>query len=84
MADPLEDAFVRHRAELMGTFYYVLGNLEDASDAFQETFVKCWRRRDSLDDVQDLKAWIFRVAWNTGRDFRRARPEIRGWTVHKT
>ena len=43
---------------------------EDARDALQETFVKCWRHREQVDEVQNLKAWIFRIALNTGRDMR--------------
>jgi RNA polymerase sigma-70 factor (ECF subfamily) len=50
--------------------YYLVGNREDARDALQETFVKCWRNQHSLADVENLKAWIFRVALNTGRDVR--------------
>ena len=45
--------------------------MEDAKDALQETFLKCWRKREQIKDVQNLKAWVFRVALNTGRDFRK-------------
>jgi RNA polymerase sigma factor (sigma-70 family) len=66
----LEEAFARHQAELLGTLYYLVGNLEDARDALQEAFVKCWRNQDKVDGVENLKAWIFRIALNTGRDIR--------------
>ncbi len=66
----LENAFAQHRSELLGTLYYLVGNLEDARDALQETFVKCWRHREQLAEVRNLKAWIFRIALNTGRDVR--------------
>jgi RNA polymerase sigma-70 factor (ECF subfamily) len=66
----LEDAFAQHQSELLGTLYYLVGNLEDARDALQDTFIKCWRHRDEVPDVQNLKAWIFRIALNTGRDLR--------------
>ena len=69
-ADALEDAFAQHQGELLGTLYYLVGNLEDARDALQETFVKCWRHQDDVAEVTNLKAWIFRVALNTGRDLR--------------
>ena len=68
----LEAAFARWRSELLGTLYYLVGNVEDARDALQETFLKCWRRRDELDAVVNLRAWVFCVAVNTGRDARRA------------
>lgn len=69
-ARTLEEAFARHQAELLGTLYYLVGNLEDARDALQEAFIKCWRHRDEVAGIDNLKAWIFRVALNTGRDIR--------------
>jgi RNA polymerase sigma-70 factor (ECF subfamily) len=66
----LEEAFARHQAELLGTLYYLVGNLEDARDALQEAFVKCWRHQEQVVEVENLKAWIFRIALNTGRDIR--------------
>jgi len=68
----LESVFSDAQGELLGTLYYVVGNLENARDALQETFLKCWRRRADYEDVADVKAWVFRVALNTGRDMRRA------------
>jgi RNA polymerase sigma factor (sigma-70 family) len=70
LMDSLEDAFSRWQDELLGTLYYLVGNREDARDALQETFVKCWRKRQDLGEVENLKAWIFCVALNTGRDLR--------------
>lgn len=67
----LENAFAQHRGELLGTLYYLVGNLEDAHDALQEAFVKCWRHREQVSEVRNLKSWIFRVALNTGRDVRK-------------
>src|SRR5215510_12687988 len=66
----LEAAFAQYQAELLGTLYYLVGNLEDARDALQEAFIKCWRHQAEVGEVQNLKAWIFRVALNTGRDIR--------------
>ena len=66
----LEAAFSRYQDELLGTLYYVVGNLEDAKDALQETFVKCWRHRSSVGEIENLRAWIFRIAVNAGRDMR--------------
>jgi RNA polymerase sigma-70 factor (ECF subfamily) len=50
--------------------YYLVGNAEDARDTLQETFVKCWRHRHDLAEVENLRAWVFRVALNAGRDMR--------------
>ena len=44
----LEEAFAQHQAELLGTLYYLVGNLEDARDALQEAFIKCWRHQEEV------------------------------------
>ena len=69
-AAALEDAFALYQPELLGTLFYLVGNMEDARDALQEAFIKCWRNHEKLVEVQNLKAWIFRIALNTGRDIR--------------
>lgn len=69
-APSLEDAFARYQTELLGALVCLVGNIEDARDALQEAFVKCWRNQHQVADVQNLKAWIFRIVLNTGRDVR--------------
>lgn len=68
----LERMFEDAHGELLGTLYYLVGNMEDARDALQETFLKCWRHRQQIDGVTNLRAWVFRIALNTGRDCRKA------------
>jgi RNA polymerase sigma-70 factor (ECF subfamily) len=70
--ESLEGLFARVQGELLGTLYYLVGNLEDARDALQETFLKCWQHREEWGQVTNGKAWVFRVALNTGRDLRRS------------
>src|SRR5205809_144418 len=82
--DVLLRAFNDLRDELVSTMVFLLGNREDAQDAAQETFIKCWRTQDGLHAVQNLRAWIFRVALNTAKDMqrsawrRRAKPLLEG------
>jgi RNA polymerase sigma-70 factor (ECF subfamily) len=68
----LVDLFNQIRDELVSTLLYMLGNGDDAQDAAQDAFLKCWRARDTLGDVQNLRAWIFRVALNSAKDFQRS------------
>lgn len=81
-ADELVRAFNDLRDELVSTLMYLLGNAEDAQDAAQDAFLKCWRAQDGLSEIQNLRAWIFRVGLNTAKDFqrsawhRRARPLV--------
>ena len=55
----LESLFDDARGEILGTLFYLVGNMEDARDALQETFLKCWRKRDQVGDIVNLKAWVF-------------------------
>jgi len=67
----LEALFRDARGELLGTLYYLIGNMEDAKDALQETYMKCWTSKDKLESIENLRAWVFRVALNKGRDIRK-------------
>src|SRR5437667_11966191 len=65
-------AFNEVRAELVSTLFFVLGNQEDAQDAAQDAFLKCWRTRHTLGEVRNFRAWIFRVGLNTAKDLQRS------------
>jgi RNA polymerase sigma-70 factor (ECF subfamily) len=71
-ADLLVRTFNDLRDELISTLLFVLGNREDAHDAAQEAFVKCWGARAQLHQVINLRAWIFRVCFNTAKDMQRS------------
>ncbi len=68
--DELLRAFDEARAELFGRLYAMLGNYADAQDALQLAFLHCWRARARVPDLNNLRAWIWRVALNAGRDYR--------------
>src|SRR3954451_2257819 len=70
--DGLLCAFNALRDELYSTLMFILGNRDDAQDAAQEAFLKCWRTRAGLPEVQNLRAWIFRVGLNTAKDMQRS------------
>src|SRR5947209_12287977 len=68
----LERAFNEIKDELLSALVFVLGNPEDARDAAQDAFIKCWNAREQLGAVRNLRAWIFRVCFNTAKDLRRS------------
>src|SRR5262245_8888095 len=70
--DALVSMFNRVRDELVSTLLYLLGNADDAQDAAQEAFLKCWRARHTVAEIHNLRAWIFRVGLNAAKDFQRS------------
>src|SRR5689334_4600619 len=60
------------RDELVSTLCFILGSADDAQDLAQETFLRCWRTQHDLAGVQNLRAWIFRVALNAAKDLQRS------------
>lgn len=68
----LTEAFQVLRDRLFGSAFLLLGHREDAREAVQEAFLKCWRHRHRLDG-RPLDSWVFTVLLNTARDLRRRR-----------
>ena len=64
--------FTDLRDELVSTLCFLLGNVEDAQDVAQEAFLRCWRSQESLPDIRNLRAWIFRVGLNAAKDLQRS------------
>lgn len=68
----LLNEFASLRDDLVSTLVFLLGSRDDAQDAAQDTFLKCWRGRSDLGKVHNLRAWIFRVGLNVARDMQRS------------
>jgi RNA polymerase sigma-70 factor, ECF subfamily len=71
VAEGFVRTFNAMRLELVNTLYYVLGNYDDAMDAAQDAFLKCWRTQNSLVGVKNLRAWIYKVGMNAAKDLKR-------------
>jgi RNA polymerase sigma-70 factor (ECF subfamily) len=70
-AERLLATFAEVRPHLLSSLARQLGSTDDALDALQEAFLKCWRRRDRVHAVRNLRGWIYRVGLNAARDFQR-------------
>ena len=68
----------RHRRELQVHCYRMLGSFEESEDLVQETFLRAWRRRESLADQSAVRAWLYRIATNACLDALDKRPRTVG------
>src|SRR5687768_12402420 len=64
----------RHSRELHVHCYRMLGSFDESEDLVQETFLRAWRRRDSLEDRTAVRAWLYRIATNACLDALDKRP----------
>jgi len=51
-----------HRAELHAHCYRMLGSLQDAEDALQETLLGAWRGLPGFEGRSSLRSWLFTIA----------------------
>src|SRR5882757_11588972 len=51
--------------------YRIVGNVDDAQDLTQETFIKALQRQGQLKDLDKASHWLSRIASNTAIDFLR-------------
>jgi RNA polymerase sigma-70 factor (ECF subfamily) len=51
--------------------YRIVGNVEDAQDLAQETFIKALQRHEQIKDFARASHWLSRIATNTAIDFLR-------------
>jgi RNA polymerase sigma-70 factor, ECF subfamily len=56
--------------------YRIVGNVDDAQDLTQETFIKALQRQEQIKDLERAGHWLSRIASNTAIDFLRRHGRI--------
>jgi RNA polymerase sigma-70 factor, ECF subfamily len=74
-----EEAFRRitepHRPALLAHCYRMLGSLQDAEDAWQETLLRAWRGLTGFEGRSATQTWLYRIATNACLDAIARRPK---------
>jgi RNA polymerase sigma-70 factor (ECF subfamily) len=71
MSDWVQRAFDEHRRDLHLHCYRLAGNVTDADDLVQETFLRAWRARDRFEGRASARTWLYRIATNVFLDSRK-------------
>jgi RNA polymerase sigma-70 factor (ECF subfamily) len=63
------EEFVRHteqfRRQLFAHCHRLMGSVDDAEDAVQETYLRAWRAFGNFEGRSSVRTWMFRIATNT-------------------
>src|SRR6185312_5013016 len=72
-----------HRRELQVHCYRMLGSVQDAEDALQDTLLAAWRGMAGFQERASVRTWLYRIATHRCLDARRAagRRPAREWDV---
>ena len=61
-----------HRGELQVHCYRMLGSLQDAEDALQETLLSAWLGLEGFEGRSSVRTWLYRIATNRCLNLLRA------------
>jgi RNA polymerase sigma-70 factor (ECF subfamily) len=72
-----------HRRELQVHCYRMLGSLQDAEDALQDTLLAAWQGLGGFEGRASIRTWLYRIATNRCLDARRAvtRRPAKAWDI---
>ena len=59
-----EELVAHHRRELYAHCYRMLGSVQDAEDALQESLIGAWRGLAGFEGRSSLRTWLYRITTN--------------------
>lgn len=77
--DAFRELVEPYRAELHVHCYRILGSVQDAEDALQETLLAAWRGLGGFEERASVRTWLYSVATNRALNVLRAakrRPQV--------
>src|SRR4051812_39273522 len=82
-ADAFHALTAPHRRELEVHCYRMLGSVQDAEDAVQDTLLAAWRGLGGFEGRASIRTWLYRIATNRCLNARRAaaRRPAKEWNV---
>ncbi len=63
---------------LKAQFYF---NDEIAKDILQDVFITAYTKIGSLKDIEKIRSWLYRIAFNKGVDIKRAKKKEKGFIM---
>ena len=70
--------YIEYSAPIYNYALRMIGDPDRAADIAQDTFIKAYRKLDTLTDASSARSWIYRIATNTAIDeMRRSRHTVR-------
>jgi len=75
-AGAFEEILIRYQRQVLGTAVRLLGNIDDASDAAQEVFLRLYKYLHKFDEEKEFLPWLYRMTVNVCHDISRKRGPI--------
>ncbi|HEY2555725.1 MAG TPA: sigma-70 family RNA polymerase sigma factor [Diaminobutyricibacter sp.] len=81
--EAFRDLVEPHRRELQVHCYRMLGSLQDAEDALQDTLLTAWQGLSGFEGRSSLRTWLYRIATNRCLNARRSasRRPAKEWSI---
>ena len=72
LSEQFEKIVAQYQRDIVNFHYRLVGNRFEAEDLAQETFIKAYKRLDSLKELEKMKSWLYSIARNVTIDFFRS------------